>query len=71
VTSAEIEAAAIGVHLADQLLLPMALAGGGSFTTLLLSPHAATNMDVIKKFLDVEIKTTALADSVCKVELSA
>lgn len=65
-----VEAAATGGHLADQLLLPMALAGGGSFTTLPLSPHATTNMDVIKKFLAVEIETSALANRAYKVELS-
>ena len=37
--------------LSDQLLLPMALAGGGSFTTLSLTTHAKTNIDVIRKFL--------------------
>jgi RNA 3'-terminal phosphate cyclase (ATP) len=42
--------AAVGEHLADQLLLPMALAGGGSFTTLQPSRHATTNMAVIERF---------------------
>jgi RNA 3'-terminal phosphate cyclase (ATP) len=45
-----------GEHLADQLLLPMALAKGGSFTTLPLSGHAITNMDTIRHFLDVDFK---------------
>jgi RNA 3'-terminal phosphate cyclase (ATP) len=44
-------------YLADQLLLPMALAGGGTFTAACLSQHATTNMDVIRKFLDVEFTT--------------
>ena len=39
--------AAVGEHLADQLLLPMALAGGGSFTAVSLNMHAKTNMQVI------------------------
>ncbi len=46
--------AAAGEHLTDQLLLPMALAGAGSFTALKLNLHARTNMDVIQKFLPVE-----------------
>ena len=50
--------APIGEHLADQLLLPMALAGGGTFRTTSLSQHFATNIEVIKKFLDIEINTT-------------
>ncbi|MTV38950.1 RNA 3'-terminal phosphate cyclase [Duganella radicis] len=45
--------AAVGEHLADQLMLPMALAGGGSFTTNVLSSHAVTNADVISHFLPV------------------
>jgi len=46
--------ASVGPHLADQLLIPMALAGGGSFHAQLLTDHAKTNMSVIKEFLDVE-----------------
>ena len=45
----------VGEHLADQLLLPMALAGGGSFETLPLTPHSRTNLDVIARFLPVPI----------------
>ncbi|RPH64248.1 MAG: RNA 3'-terminal phosphate cyclase [Myxococcaceae bacterium] len=40
----------VGVHLADQLLLPMALAGEGAFHTLPLSAHARTNVAVIEAF---------------------
>jgi RNA 3'-terminal phosphate cyclase (ATP) len=45
--------AAVGEHLADQLLLPFALAGGGVFTAAKLNMHARTNMDVISSFLPV------------------
>lgn len=45
--------AAVGEHLADQLLLPMALSSGGSFTTTAISQHTETNMDVIARFLPV------------------
>jgi RNA 3'-terminal phosphate cyclase (ATP) len=41
----------VGEHLADQLLIPLALAGGGSFVTTPLSSHATTNMDVVAMFL--------------------
>lgn len=47
--------AAVGQHLADQLLLPMALGDGGSFTTLPLTGHTTTNASIIQKFLDVKI----------------
>lgn len=43
--------AAVGEHLADQLMLPMALAGEGCFTASRLSQHALTNADVITRFL--------------------
>jgi RNA 3'-terminal phosphate cyclase (ATP) len=46
--------ASVGEHLADQLLLLLALAGGGSFTTPQLSSHARTNMAVIRLFKSVE-----------------
>lgn len=48
---------AVGEHLADQLLLPLALAGSGSFTTHVLSSHLQTNIEVIQKFLPVEFET--------------
>lgn len=47
--------AAVDTHLADQLLLPMALAGGGSFTATEWSRHAETNAEVIKQFLPIKI----------------
>lgn len=47
--------AAAGPYLADQLLLPMALAGGGSFTTVKPSQHTRTNASIIQRFLDVAI----------------
>jgi RNA 3'-terminal phosphate cyclase (ATP) len=52
-----ISSAAAGEHLTDQLLLPMALAGEGSFTATKLNTHARTNMDVIGKFLPVRFET--------------
>jgi RNA 3'-terminal phosphate cyclase (ATP) len=49
--------APVGTYLADQLLLPMALAGGGVFRTQGLSRHTTTNIDVIRRFLDIPIVT--------------
>ncbi len=46
--------APVGRHLADQLLIPMALAKGGEFYTQKLTEHTHTNIDTIKKFLDVQ-----------------
>jgi RNA 3'-terminal phosphate cyclase (ATP) len=44
----------VGEHLADQLLLPMALGAGGRFRTLEPSGHTRTNIDTIQRFLAVE-----------------
>ena len=48
----------VGEHLADQLLLPLAVAGGGSYRTGPLSLHATTNIETIGAFLDLPIKWT-------------
>lgn len=47
--------AAIGEHLADQLLLPLALTASGCFTMVEPSQHFLTNVAVIEQFLDCEI----------------
>lgn len=47
--------AAVGPHLADQLLLPLALAGSGRFTMPAPTQHFTTNAAVIEKFLPVRI----------------
>jgi RNA 3'-terminal phosphate cyclase (ATP) len=46
---------AAGEHLADQLLLPMAVGGGGTFTTLEPTLHTRTNAEVIRKFGVAEV----------------
>jgi RNA 3'-terminal phosphate cyclase (ATP) len=46
----------VGAHLADQLLLPFAVAGGGRFRTLPLSLHATTNIDTIQRFLALAVR---------------
>jgi RNA 3'-terminal phosphate cyclase (ATP) len=59
----------VGEHLADQLLLPLALAGSGRFFTLPPTSHSTTNVDVIRKFLDVKIAFRELADDRSQVEV--
>ncbi len=39
-----------GPYLQDQLLLPFAMAGGGVFSTVKLSQHTKTAMDLIERF---------------------
>lgn len=45
--------APVGGFLADQLLIPLALAKSGSFRTGPLSMHTQTNIDVVERFLPV------------------
>jgi RNA 3'-terminal phosphate cyclase (ATP) len=59
---------AVGEYLADQLLLPMALARGGSFTTVPPSRHTTTNIEIIRKFLDVEIRAEQMTNRSWKIE---
>lgn len=61
--------AAAGCHLADQLLIPLGLAGGGAFTTLPLSRHARTNMEVIEMFLPVRCTVTGGETGPFRVDL--
>lgn len=55
--------APVGVQLADQLLVPLALLAGGRFRTGALSAHARTNAAVVNAFLPgaVEIHGDAAA----------
>lgn len=62
--------APVGIHLADQLLTVLALGEGGVFRTLSLSRHALTNIDVIRRFVDVEISVVAEARDVVRVEVN-
>jgi RNA 3'-terminal phosphate cyclase (ATP) len=59
---------AVAEHLADQLLLPMALARGGSFTTVPPTRHTTTNIEIIRKFLDVEIRAEQMTNRSWKFE---
>lgn len=49
-------------HLADQLLLPLALAGAGRYTATALTEHFRTNVATIGMFLDVAIETEETED---------
>ena len=44
----------VGKYLADQLLLPVALAGQGVFLTQTPSLHTKTNIAVIHQFMDIQ-----------------
>ena len=53
---------AVAEHLADQLLLPLALAGGGEFTSLAPTQHTTTHIEVIQQFLPVRIVTEQVGE---------
>ncbi len=53
----------VGSHLADQLLLPMALAGGGAMRTLPLTQHSLTNLEVIQRFLPLRVATDVVPET--------
>jgi RNA 3'-terminal phosphate cyclase (ATP) len=61
--------APVGDYLADQLLLPLALAGQGLFRTRRVTSHAATNMEIIRAFLDVKIESDLEADGCYQVRI--
>lgn len=43
--------APVGEHLADQLLLPMALARGGVYRTVAISRHTRTQRELLRRFI--------------------
>ena len=73
--------APVGPHLADQLLLPLGIStwqaarngvsGGGSFSTGPLTDHSTTHIEILRRFLDVDIQV-AFADSgtTCQVSVT-
>jgi RNA 3'-terminal phosphate cyclase (ATP) len=59
----------VGRQLCDQLLLPLALAGGGAFRTVSLSQHARTQIDVIRRFVPVSVRVEQASPAVWQVEI--
>jgi RNA 3'-terminal phosphate cyclase (ATP) len=57
-----------GPYLADQMLLPFALAGGGAFTTVKPSQHARTAADVIHLFTGLRLTFAQQSDGTHLVE---
>lgn len=61
----------VGEHLADMLPVVFALAGGGSFVTGDLSLHATTQLDLVPRFLDVELRTSSVGEGRLRVDVGA
>lgn len=50
--------APVGLHLADQLIVPLVLAGGGIFRTVAPTEHTKTQLALVPRFLDVQLDAT-------------
>jgi len=61
--------APVGEHLADQLLLPLAITGAGSFMTLEPSLHTKTNIELIKKFMDIDFSLERVTEKRWLIEV--
>lgn len=61
--------AVVGEHLADQLLLPMAIGDGGVFRTLKPSRHSTTNRKIIHLFTDRRFEFEQLARDFWEIRL--
>ena len=62
----------VGKHLADQLMLPLAIGvylgtGGGEFRTMQLTRHSTTHLEVIRDFLGVEAQVSHEGDNACAI----
>lgn len=62
--------APVGHHLADQLLIPLALAGGGRFCTTEPSLHTKTNIEVIRQFLDIGIDVSRIDQDTWEIRVA-
>lgn len=60
---------AVDMYLADQLLIPMAIAGSGSFVTGEPSLHTLTNIEVIKQFMELSINCNAIDQQRYKISV--
>ncbi len=59
----------VGDHLADQLIVPLALAGGGAFRCAEPTPHTRTNIEVVGRFVDTPVAVTAEDGGSWRVQL--
>lgn len=60
--------AAVGPHLADQLMVPISLAGRGAFSTGPLTRHTTTNAQVIALFTGRQFKFEGTRRVMCTLE---
>lgn len=66
--------APVGPHLADQLMLPLAIAAGlygatSVYRTMPLTPHSTTHLDLVQRFLKISAQVEPQRDGDCVVRL--
>jgi RNA 3'-terminal phosphate cyclase (ATP) len=64
----------VGRHLADQIMLPLGIAayfgsGGGTFSTMALSDHASTHLEILRYFLGLDAKVEHIGRGNCRVQI--
>jgi len=62
----------VGRHLADQIMLPLGIgayfgSGGGAFSTMALSAHATTHLEILRQFLGLDAKVEHSSRGNCLV----
>jgi RNA 3'-terminal phosphate cyclase (ATP) len=62
----------VGTHLADQLMLPLGIgvhlgSGGGLFRTMELSLHSTTHLEILRRFLEIDIQVDCEDNGNCVV----
>lgn len=62
--------ALIDEYLTDQLLLPLALSGGGTFSARIISEHSKTQAWLIEQFLSVEITLKVIDEQKTLVQVA-
>jgi RNA 3'-terminal phosphate cyclase (ATP) len=76
ITAHQMSGGALGQHLADQWMLPLALAvsaqgGEATFTCTEMTEHATTNLGVIEKFLPVRFDVAMSNEACPRVSVTA
>ena len=59
----------VGEHLADQLLLPMALAGRGAFRTVRPSSHTTTHLGLLRDLLGIRASVEQISEAAWHIEI--
>jgi RNA 3'-terminal phosphate cyclase (ATP) len=60
----------VGKFLADQLLVPMAISGGGKFRTLNPTLHTLTSIEIINKFMNLKIDNKPLGEDMWEISIN-